>query len=221
MKPISVLIVDDHVLFRQGLMNLLRDFGEIRVIGEAADAEEAVRAARQLRPDLVLMDVRMPGLAAFAATRQIKQELPQTRVVILTASEEEKDLFEAIKAGAEGYILKDTRIEELVRMLVGVFRGEAPVSGIMAAKMLGEFARKAQHKERGPDPTELTEREREVLSLVAKGASNLEISRQLHISENTVKKHLRSILDKLHLENRVQAAIYALQENLIGGTHLE
>jgi DNA-binding NarL/FixJ family response regulator len=221
MKPISVLIVDDHALFRQGLMNLLRDFGEIRVIGEAADAEEALRAARQLHPDLVLMDVRMPGLTAFAATRQIKQELPQTRVVILTASEEEKDLFEAIKAGAEGYILKDTRIEELVRMLVGVFRGEAPVSGIMAAKMLGEFARKAQHREREPDPTELTEREREVLSLVAKGASNLEISRQLHISENTVKKHLRSILDKLHLENRVQAAIYALQENLIGGTHLE
>ncbi len=221
MKPISVLIVDDHALFRQGLMNLLREFKEIRVVGEAADADEALRAARQLRPDLVLMDIRMPGLGAFAATRQIKQELPQTRIVILTASEEEKDLFEAIKAGAEGYILKDTRIEDLVRMLTGVFRGEAPVSGVMAAKMLGELARKAQHKERRPDPTKLTEREREVLSLVAKGASNFEISRQLHISENTVKKHLRSILDKLHLENRVQAAIYALQEDLIGGTHLE
>ncbi|MCS7220346.1 MAG: response regulator transcription factor [Anaerolineae bacterium] len=221
MRPISVLIVDDHALFRQGLMNLLREFKEIRVVGEAADAEAALHLARQLRPDLILMDIRMPGLAAFAATRQIKQELPQAKVVVLTASEEEKDLFEAIKAGAEGYILKDTRIEELVRMLTGVFRGEAPISGVMAAKMLGEFARRAQHKERRPDPTELTAREREVLSLVAKGASNFEISRQLHISENTVKKHLRSILDKLHLENRVQAAIYALQEDLIGSTHLE
>jgi len=221
MKPISVLVVDDHALFRQGLVNLLSDFKEIRVIGEAADATEALCAARQLHPDLVLMDIRMPGWTAFAATRQIKRELPMTKIVILTASEEEKDLFEAIKAGAEGYILKDTRVEDLVRMLTGVSCGEAPISGLMAAKMLNEFARQARGESNEANPDELTEREREVLALVARGASNLDISQQLHISENTVKKHLRSILDKLHLENRVQAAIYALQEDLIGRTRLE
>jgi DNA-binding NarL/FixJ family response regulator len=221
MKPINVLVVDDHALFRQGLINLLRDFKEIRVIGEAANAAEALSATRQLHPDLVLMDIRMPGLAAFIATRQVKRELPTTKIVILTASEEEKDLFEAIKAGAEGYILKDTRIEDLVRMLTGVSCGEAPISGVMAAKMLNEFARQARGESDESDSDGLTEREREVLALVARGASNLEISQQLHISENTVKKHLRSILDKLHLENRVQAAIYALRADLIGGTHLE
>lgn len=221
MKPITVLVVDDHALFRQGLVNLLSDFEEIQVVGEAADAAGALVAVRRLQPDLVLMDIRMPGTSAFAAIRQIKQESPDVKVVILTMSESRDDLLEAVKAGAEGYVLKDTRVEELVRMLEGLFRGEAPISGVMAAKMFDEFARQARDEARPAGPDELTEREREVLALVAKGASNLEIACQLHISENTVKKHLRNILDKLHLQNRVQAAIYALQEDLISSTHLE
>ncbi|GAB4525636.1 MAG: response regulator transcription factor [Anaerolineae bacterium] len=221
MRPIRVLIVDDHALFRQGLISLLEGYREVRVVGEAEDAEEAIALAHQHRPDLVLMDIRMPGKTAFEAVRQIREELPDTRVVILTASEEESDLFEAIKAGAEGYVLKDIRVEELVRMIQGISRGEAPISGVMAAKMLSEFARRMQSTRAKASPTDLTEREQEVLALVARGASNAEIAQQLHISENTVKKHLRSILDKLHLENRVQAAIYALREDLIGGTHLE
>jgi DNA-binding NarL/FixJ family response regulator len=221
MEPIQVLIVDDHALFRQGLISLLNTYKEIRVVAEAGDAAEALRLARHHRPDLVLMDIRMPGMDAFETTQQIKQELPDTRVVILTASEDENDLFEAIRAGAEGYVLKDVRVEELVRMLAGIFRGEAPISGVMAAKMLNEFARRMQSPHARPDPLELTEREQEVLALVAQGAANAEIAQQLHISENTVKKHLRSILDKLHLENRVQAAIHALREDLISSTRLE
>lgn len=221
MKPMRVLIVDDHALFRQGLVSLLNTYKEIQVVAEAGDAAEALRLTRHHRPDLVLMDIRMPGMPAFDATRQIKQEFPDIRVVVLTASEDENDLFEAIRAGAEGYVLKDVRVEELVRMLAGIFHGEAPISGVMAAKMLNEFARRMQSPRLKSDPLELTEREQEVLSLVAQGASNAEIAQQLHISENTVKKHLRSILDKLHLENRVQAAIHALREDLISSTRLE
>ena len=221
MKPMRVLIVDDHALFRQGLVSLLNTYKEIQVVAEAGDAAEALRLTRHHRPDLVLMDIRMPGMAAFDVTRQIKQEFPDIRVVVLTASEDENDLFEAIRAGAEGYVLKDVRVEELVRMLAGIFHGEAPISGVMAAKMLNEFARRMQSPRVKSDPLELTEREQEVLSLVAQGASNAEIAQQLHISENTVKKHLRSILDKLHLENRVQAAIHALREDLISSTRLE
>jgi DNA-binding NarL/FixJ family response regulator len=231
MPPISVLLVDDHVLFREGVASLLRGSREVELVGEAGDGAEAVAKARELMPDLILMDIRMPGVDGLAATRQIKQELPYVKIIILTVSEDECDLFEAIKSGAEGYLLKNISAKDLLRMIKGIFAGEAPISGTMASKMLAEFARHASSpnpsRERGREgvgaasPEGLTEREQEILRLVAEGATNREIGRRLGISENTVKKHLRNILDKLHLQNRVQAAIYALRESLLTQVHLE
>ncbi len=211
MKPISVLLADDHVLFREGLASLLRARG-LEVVGGATDGEEAVAFAREIMPDLVLMDVRMQKVGGLEATRRIKAEMPDVRVVMLTMSEDDHDLFEAIKSGAQGYILKNTPPDELFRFIEGVFAGEAPISGLMAAKMLGEFSRARVSVAPSELPCEeLTEREVEVLHRVADGMTNREIASALVISENTVKKHLRNILAKLHLQNRVQAALYARQ----------
>ncbi|HIC90264.1 MAG TPA: response regulator transcription factor [Anaerolineae bacterium] len=215
MEPISVLLVDDHTLFRDGLASLLRTRPTVEVVGGAADGEEALRLARELLPDLVLMDVRMSGMGGLEATRRLKAELPEVKVVMLTMSEDDQDLFESIKAGAQGYILKNTPAEELFGFIERVFAGQAPISGLMAAKMLGEFARPSALSGRGEFPCEkLSDREREVLQRVAEGASNREIAMALSISENTVKKHLRNILAKLHLRNRVEAAVYAVQRGL-------
>jgi DNA-binding NarL/FixJ family response regulator len=213
MKPISVLLVDDHALFREGLAGLLRCRENILVVGQAADGAQAVALARELMPDLVLMDVRMPGVNGLDATRQIKTEMPDVRVVILTMSEDEADLFEAIKSGAQGYLLKQVEPEELFRFIDGVFAGEAPISGVMASKMLGEFAHPtpAQRLDDAIDEP-LSERERQVLQCLAEGMTNRQIAEKLVLSEHTVKRHMRNILAKLHLQNRVQAALCAYRQ---------
>jgi len=191
-------------------------------VGEAGDGREALEKARELMPDLILMDIHMPGWDGLKATRLIKGEMPYVKIVMLTISDDDKDLFEAIKQGAQGYLLKNIEPEELFEMLRGVYRGEAPISGLTAARILDEFTRLAQKEDYDAiSEDSLTLREKEVLRLVAKGATNKEIASQLFIAENTVKNHLRNILAKLHLQNRVQAAAYALREGLIGNPSSE
>ncbi|MBI4789205.1 MAG: response regulator transcription factor [Chloroflexi bacterium] len=209
MKAISVLLVDDHTLFRQGLASVLKECPNYQVVGLAANGQQALELARQLMPDMILMDVQMPVLDGLEATRQIKREMPDVRIVMLTMSENDQDLFEAVKRGAQGYLLKNTPAELLFHFLDGVMEGEAPVSGVMAAKMLGEFRKPKHASSEATGSEQLTERELQVLRHVAEGLSNREIAAILQVSENTIKKHLRNILAKLHLENRVQAALYA------------
>ena len=207
--------MDDHVLFRRGLACLLSSRG-IDVVGEAGNGAEALEKARESMPDLIMMDIRMPVMDGLTATRAIKQEMPYVRIVMLTVSDDDADLFQAIKAGAQGYLLKNMEPEELFEMIDGAFRGEAPISRSLASKILAEFANQAQ-REPGPVPVRsaLTTRETEVLQLVANGACNRDIAAALCISENTVKNHLRNILEKLHLDNRVQAVAFALRQGLI------
>lgn len=221
MSKIDVLLVDDQVLFRRGLGSLMAGEPDMRVVGEAADGLAAIEKVRSLAPDVVLMDINMPVMGGIEAIRAIKAERPQTKVVALTVSDEDHDLFEAIKAGAEGYLLKNLRPEELFEMIRGVVRGETPLSSAIAGKLLGEFRRRpAQDR---PDPVEgaLTARELEILQLVADGLSNAEIAGRLFITEGTVKNHLHNILEKLHLQNRVQAAAYALRVGLVSLQHQE
>ena len=214
MKPIRVLLADDHSLFRKGLASLLSSNKGFKVVGEAQDGTEALNKAKDLKPDLILMDVYMPGGNGLEATRQIKEALPSVKVVILTVSEEDKNLFEAIKCGAHGYLLKKIEPRDLFEMLRGVFRGEAPISRATAAKILNEFAAQAHRAPQEMPEERLSPKEREVIELLTKGSTNKEIGNKLGITENTVKNHLKNILDKLHLENRVQAAAFALQRKM-------
>lgn len=209
MMGISVLLADDHDLFCEGLAELLRRRPELEVVGRAADGAQAIAMARALMPDVILMDVRMPGVSGLEATRRIKAELPAIRILMLTMSEDDADLFEAVKSGAQGYLLKNTTSAQLVHYIEAAVAGEAPISGLMAAKMLAELAQPSRIA-RAETPDEgLSKREEEVLRCLAAGLSNREIAERLVISENTVKKHLRNILDKLHVQNRVQAALAA------------
>ncbi len=210
MDKVRVLLADDHALFRRGLASLLADRDDIEVVGEARSGQEAIDRAHELMPDVILMDVRMPGLGGLEATRRIKEEMPYVRIVILTVSEDDEDLFAALKNGAQGYLLKNIDPEELLASIHQVQRGEAPLAPPMASKILKEFSAPPTR----PGPA-LTQRERQVLEQVARGDANKEIARHLQISENTVKNHLRNILEKLHLQNRVQAVMYALREGLI------
>ena len=216
-KPsIRVLLVDDHPLFRKGIASLLSSEPGFEVLGEASDGQEAIEKARDLMPDVILMDISMPGVNGLEATQRIKQEIPYVRIVILTVSDEDQNLFEAIKSGAQGYLLKKIEPQTLFQTLRGVLEGEAPLSRVMATKLLAEFARqrRAASEPRTPTAT-LTEREKEVLGLLAAGKTNKEIAGALGIAENTVKNHLKNILEKLHLENRVQAATFAIREGLL------
>ena len=215
---ISLLLVDDHLLFREGLQSIISRWDDAEIVGEASNGVEAVHLARELLPDIVLMDISMPVLNGVEATRRITRELPSTRVVILTSSEEEKDLFEAIKGGACGYVLKKVPGRKLHDLLRGVMRGESPIAGVMATKILHEFNRSWETQSPGPVAANiepLTERERQVLQLVAQGLSNKLIGIELDLSENTIKKYLHNIMEKLHLNNRVEAAMYAVREGLV------
>ncbi|MBI3931122.1 MAG: response regulator transcription factor [Chloroflexi bacterium] len=204
-----VLIVDDHDLFRDGIASLLRARG-YEVVGEASDGIEAVARAGELKPELILMDIRMPNMDGLEATRLIKADVPEAKVVMLTVSDEEEDLFEAIKSGASGYLLKNLKADIFFELIAGVASGEAPISPRMAARMLQEFSRNPNVSKPGEVQYQsLTARETEVLRLVAAGQGNREIAAELFITESTVKYHLRKILDKLHLKNRAQVIAYA------------
>jgi len=211
----KVLIVDDHALFRDGVASLLKAWG-MEVAGQASDGLEALERARALQPDLILMDIKMPNCNGLEATRLIKAEMPEMKVVMVTVSDEEEDLFEAIKSGAQGYVLKNMSGDEFGRVLTDIAGGEAPLSRGLAAKILAEFARmRREPLAKASDKEDLSERECEVLQLVAGGATNKEIAGTLFISENTVNYHMKNILAKLHLRNRAQAVAYALQSGLV------
>ncbi|HLE99622.1 MAG TPA: response regulator transcription factor [Gaiellaceae bacterium] len=210
-----VLLADDHALFRAGIASLLRAWG-MDVVGQASHGLEAIELTRRLEPDLVLMDIGMSPCNGLEATRAIKAELPDVKIVIVTVSEDEQDLFEAIKSGAEGYLLKGMSEEELNGTLEKIAAGEPALSPVLAGKILDEFARMAREgagKPKGPED-ELTNREREVLRLVAEGGTNREIAAGLYVSENTVSFHVKNILAKLHLKNRAQAAAFAIRAGL-------
>ena len=217
MKKIRVLLADDHQLFREGLANILNAQPDFEVVGEASDGLEVLVKARKLTPDLILMDVGMPGCDGVEATQRVKQELADVVIVMLTVRDEDEKLFEAIKSGAQGYLLKSIRSRELLSMLRGAVRGEAAITPTLGGRMLEEFRRLSQQARKLPkeDVPSLTRREQEVLSLVAQGASDQEIAQALTISIHTVKSHMRNILSKLHLGQRHEAALYALREGLI------
>lgn len=214
-RLVRILLVDDHNLFRQGLVLLLRSRPDIQVVGEAEDGQRAIQLARELSPDLILMDVHMPVCDGIRAVREIKREMPQINIVMLSASDDDDDLFEAIKAGADGYLLKDLDPSQFLDEIDGLAVGEAPISGVLADRILHAF-RKESHKDSAAvrSGETLTSRELRTLELVVAGCTNLEIADAMHISKNTVKLYLRTIMEKLHLQNRVQIAVYAVRQGL-------
>jgi DNA-binding NarL/FixJ family response regulator len=210
-----VLIADDHPLFRDGLQSLLRARG-IDVVAEVGNGRDAVAQANALRPGVVLMDLVMPELDGLAATRLLSAELPDVKVVILTASEEEANLLKAIKSGAHGYMLKNLDAAEFFELLEGVARDEPALTPSLARKLLAEFGRPPSPARQARAPDVVTDREREVLGLLVQGVtSNRELAERLVVTENTVKYHLRNILDKLHLQNRAQVVAYAVQHGMV------
>lgn len=217
MEKLRILLADDHVLFRKGIALLLQIHRQdMEVVGEARDGIEAVKLAHELVPDIILMDVNMPGCDGLEATRLIKKNLPEIQIIMLTVSDDDEDLFTAIRYGAKGYLLKNLDPEQLFEMLEGVRQGEAPISGAMAAKILREFRQPEPSLPERQEPVDmLTPREVEVLQQVVEGATNKEIAEVLYITENTVKIHLRNILEKLQVQNRIQAAVQAVRQGLI------
>jgi two-component system NarL family response regulator len=215
--PIRVLVVDDHALFRRGLEMVLEQEPDIDVVGEAEDGADAVQKATETTPDIVLMDVRMPKRGGIDACTAIKAAVPSSKIIMLTISDEEADLYDAIKAGAMGYLLKEISIEEVASAIRAVHGGQSLISPSMASKLLTEFAsmiKRGDERQQVPAPR-LTDREMEVLRLVAKGMNNRDIAKQLFISENTVKNHIRNILEKLQLHSRMEAVVYAVREKLL------
>ena len=214
MFPLKVIVADDHRLFRQGLVSLMKTRQDlVEVIGEASSGREAVSLAHRLRPDVVLMDILMPDGDGLSAAQSIRRELPQISIVMLTSSELEEHLFEAVRLGAAGYLLKDLDAGELFDLLDGVSRGEAALTRAMAARLLKGMSDRSTISAAGQET--LSEREVEVLRLVAQGYSNPQIAEELYISINTVKSHIKNILTKLNLDNRTQVATFAVQHGFM------
>ena len=218
MSPVRIMLADDHDLFREGLAGIIAAQADMQVVGEAGDGLEAIVKARELKPDLILMDIQMPGCDGLEATRKIKGELPQTVIVMLTVRDDDEKLFEAIKSGAQGYLLKNIRSRELLEMLRGAMRGEAAISTLLAGRMLEEFRRLSQRtprEESSEETAALTSRELQVLGLVAQGRSDKEIASEISVSLHTVKSHLRNILAKLQVNSRREAAWLAKSKGLL------
>ena len=213
-KAIRVLIADDHEVVRKGIRAFLATKPEVEVIGEAADGAEAVHLAAALQPDVILMDLVMPEVDGIEAVRQIRADQPAARILVLTSFATDEQVFPAIKAGALGYLLKDSSPGDLFQSICQVHRGEPSLHPTIARKVLQELTRPPQQPRHPPTPDPLTEREVEVLRLVAQGLSNQEIAAALFIGEGTVRTHVSSILGKLHLASRTQAALYALHQGL-------
>lgn len=218
MSPYRVVLADDHDLFREGLTSLIGAEPDLEIIGHAMDGLEALDQALRLRPDLLVMDINMPLCDGLEATRLIRAEWPEARILILTVHDEDQKLFEAIKSGAAGYVLKNVSSAEFLRALRSTLAGEAPIPARLATRLLDEFARMANLPAIAEPPTmpsELTAREREVLQHIAGGATDKEIASQLDLSLHTVKSHVRNILSKLHAANRRQAADLAAREGWV------
>ena len=212
---LRVIIADDHTLFRKGLVSMFAERDDMQVIGDVENGQAAVEMARALSPDLVLMDVHMPGCDGITAVQVIKKEMPKIKVVMLSAFDDDDDLFAAIKNGANGYLLKNIPPSRFFKLLRGVVKGEAAISGVLADRILRIF----RASEEGTRPVDivrepLTPREVDTLELLVQGKTNKEIAEALSVSENTVKRHLVDIMDKLHLENRIQLAVYAAHHGL-------
>jgi NarL family two-component system response regulator LiaR len=210
-EPISILIVDDHAIVRQGLRTYLDLQPDMHVVGEAPDGKKGVEMVRDLLPEIVLMDLVMPGMDGVQATREITAISPSTRVIVLTSFSEDEQVFNSIKAGAQGYLMKDVLPQELARAIRTVHRGEAQLDPEIARKLMHEFSNPQPAKPKH----DLTERELEVLSLISQGKSKKDISEDLVLSEKTVKTHVSNILQKLHLSDRTQAAVYALRQKIV------
>lgn len=214
----TILLADDHVIFLEGLSRIIERWDDFQIVAKAPNGLEAVRLTQELLPDFVLMDISMPVMNGFEATQQIARLFPSIKIIMLTVSEEAEDLFKAIKCGASGYVLKNVSVHMLHEYLQGVERGETALSSIMATKILKEFNKPASESDAlakiSPEP--LTERERQILELVVEGRTNGEIAGKIYLSEHSVKKYLGNILDKLHLNNRVELAVYAVREGLVG-----
>ncbi|MCJ7551904.1 MAG: response regulator transcription factor [Anaerolineae bacterium] len=212
MSPtIRVLIVDDHTIVRKGIRALLAEIAGLEVVGEAADGQEAIAQSARLHPDVILMDLAMPRLDGIEATRQIKTRQPESRILVMTSFATDEKVLPAIKAGAQGYLLKESAPDDLVQAIQQIYSGESSLHPIIARKVLQELA----HPSDRPATTDpLTEREAQVLSLVAQGLSNRSIAEELYIAAPTVRTHVSNIMSKLYLANRVQATLYALREGL-------
>lgn len=216
MKRIRVLMADDHSLFREGLAGIIASQPDMLVVGEANDGLEALVKAQELKPDLILMDVQMPGMSGLDAAKQIKQVLPETIIVMLTVRDDDEKLFEALKNGAQGYLLKEIRSQDMLAMLRGAMAGEAALSPTLAGRVLTEFRRLSKNGViRQDDDSGLTDREQQVLLRVAEGATDKEIAEALTISLNTVKSHIRNILSKLQVSSRREAAKLAKEKGLV------
>ncbi|NYJ02326.1 two-component system NarL family response regulator [Nocardioides thalensis] len=214
-EPVRVLVVDDQELFRRGMTMLLGSEAGIEVVGEASNGVEGVELAKSAAPDVVLLDVRMPKQSGIEACVAIKETVPSAKIVMLTMSDEEADLYEAVKNGASGYLLKDSSIEEVAQGIRVVADGQSLISPSMAAKLIDEFKTMSKPDKVTGAALKLTERELDVLRLVAKGLSNRDVAQRLAISENTVKNHVRNMLEKLQLHSRMEAVMYAVREKIV------
>ena len=214
MKRIRVLIADDHPLIREGLRCVLELDENIEIVGEVGDGQGAINLARSLHPDIILMDLKMPGTSGVEASRVIRREMPEIKIIILTVAEDE-EMLEVIKTGASGYLLKDVEPTELLKSIYDVLEGKPAFHPVVAGRLLGEFNRLSAASKSDEGINALTAREKEVLSLIATGKTNRSIARKLFISEKTVKNHITSIFRKIKVTDRTQAAIYAIKNNMV------